>query len=324
MSPQQQALSKGEFQKALKIGREILLKNGNDSQALLLTGISCIELARSLTQESAIIGAHREALRCFNRFVVLNPKHGESRVHQSLSRCHQVLKNKSESIRHGKLAVELEPSSAMAHRVLGEAYQLAGRPTEALAEIKAAHLLDPGNAEYLEAVQVQLHAMRRFGETIQYLEEHQSKVLPDKENQYLLHWVFHVSWLALNNVDQSHKAILKARQYGPNKSRLLSPLAESHYRKGDLEGAELWATKTLRHPKSSNTSHAVAQRTLGLIEMHRGNYAEAKTLLESALQVLKRDGSATLALISTLRRLGETEKAMELAEEYRKNLEDQP
>ena len=320
----QRAFSQGKYPQALQVGRLLLQKSPNDTQVLLLTGATCIELARLLTDDVARLEAHKEALGYFKRYEILKPDHGDTRVHQSLARCYLVTKTKTEAMRHARTAVQLDPNSAMAQRLLGEAYAMMGNPDKALSALKKAQRLDPGNAEYIEAVQIQLHAMRRFGETLVFIEEHRSKILPDNQNQYLLHWVLHVTHLALNNIEESHKAILKAREKNPGRSLLLSPLTDSHYRIGDHEGAEKWADAALAHPRTTPIAKAAASRTKGQIRMHQGNYEEAKRLLESAIVVLNDDGPTTLALIATYRRLGEKELAKSLADKYRESLKEKP
>ena len=68
----EQAFSKGDYHTALKIGRALLTQDPNDLQTLLMCGASCIELARGLTDKRANIGAHKEALIYFDRFVRLD------------------------------------------------------------------------------------------------------------------------------------------------------------------------------------------------------------------------------------------------------------
>lgn len=317
----EQAFSKGDFHTALKIGRKLLTQDPDDLQTLLMCGASCIELARSLTEKGANIGAHKEALIYFERFVRLDPNHGQSRVHQSLARCHLVLTSHVKALGHAKLAVQLDSASAMAQRLLGESWQQNGKSANALTAFKAAHQLEPGSADYLEAVQVQLHKMRRFGESLQYIEIHRGKVHSDPKNQSTLHWCLHVTWLSLNKVDRAHEAISKAHELTPDEPRFLSSLAVSHYRMGDFEESEKWCDQTLAHRRTTPHARAVVQRTKGQILMHRNQYAKAKPLLQSALTVLEGDGPTTLALISTLRRLGETEQAKALANQYRKSVE---
>ncbi len=323
LSALQRAFNAGQFQKALQVGRQLLLSSPNDAQALLFTGATCIELARSLTDDRAIVEAHKEALFYFKRYTILKPGHNDSRIHQSLARCYLVLETKTEAMRHARKAVQLAPNSAMAQRLLGEAYEMMGNPERALIELKKAHRLNPGNAEYMEAVQIQLHSMRRFGETLVFIEEERSKVLPDKQNQYLLQWILHVSHLSLNNIPKSHAAILKAYEITPEQPRLLSPLASSCYRIGDFKGAEEWADAALSHPQTTPLAKAVASRTKGQIRMHQGKYAEARALLDSAMIVLKDDGQTILAMIATLRRLGEKEKAKALTDKYRESLKEE-
>lgn len=321
MSSLEQAFSKGDYHTALKIGRKLLTQSPDDPQTLLMCGASCIELARSLKDERARIGAHKEALIYFERFVRLDQNHGQSRVHQSLARCHLVLNDGEKALDHAQLAVKLDASSAMAQRLLGESWQRNGNPANALKAFQAAHQLEPGNAEYLEVVQDQLHKMRRFGESLQYIEKHRGKVHSDPQNQSTLHWCLHITWLSLNKVEPAHEAIVKAHSLTPDEPRLLSSLAVSHYRVGDFEGAEKWCDGTLAHSGTTPRARAVAQRTKALILIHQNQYAKAKPLLESALTVLEGDGPTTLALISTLRRLGEAEQAKALANKYRKSLE---
>jgi len=317
----EQAFSKGDYHTALKIGRALLTQDPNDLQTLLMCGASCIELARGLTDKGANIGAHKEALIYFERFVRLDPKHGQSRVHQSLARCHLVLTSHVKALGHAKFAVQLDSTSAMAQRLLGESWQQNGNPANALTAFKAAHQLEPGSADYLEAVHGQLHKMRRFGESLQYIEKHRGKVHSDPNNQSTLHWCLHVTWLSLNKVDRAHEAISKAHELEPDEPRFLSSLAVSHYRMGDFDESEKWCDQTLAHTGTTTHARAVVQRTKGQILMHRNQYAQAKPLLQSALTVLEGDGPTTLALISTLRRLGETEQAKALANQYRKSVE---
>ncbi|MGB1396470.1 MAG: tetratricopeptide repeat protein [Planctomycetota bacterium] len=321
VSTLEQAFSNGDYHTALKIGRTLLAQDPNDLQTLLMCGASCIELARGLTDRGANIGAHKEALTYFERLVRLDPNHGQSRVHQSLARCHLVLASHVKALGHAKLAVQLDSASAMAQRLLGESWQQNGNPSNALIAFKAAHQLEPGSADYLEAVQDQLHKMRRFGESLQYIEKHRGKVLSDPKNQSTLHWCLHVALLSLNKVHRAHEAIIKAHDLTPDEPRLLSSLAVSYYRVGDFEKSENWCDQTLAHRGTPPRARAVAQRTKGQILMHQNQYAKAKPLLESALTVLEGDGTTMLALISTLRRLGETEQAKAVANQYRKSVE---
>ncbi|MAJ27990.1 hypothetical protein CBD41_01125 [bacterium TMED181] len=324
MSPLAQTFAAAQYQKALQLGRQILKNSPNNAEALLLTGASCIEITRTLQHKEALMGAYKEAENMFVRYIKLNPNHNDVRVHLSLTRCYQFQKRYPEAISHIKTAVRIQSDSAIVQYDLASLLQELGDQEEALIHYKKALTLDPGNAKYLEGVQSQLHKMRRFGIALKFVEEYQSKISPDKRNQSWLYWIFYVSLLAVNDAKSAHQAILKAHQLSPENMRYLPQLALSHYRNGEFEDAKKWAEQSLSHPQSTPAVRGVSSRIIGQIYLHQAKLSEAKTHLLSALKEMPKDGQTILALIATLKRLGEEEQSEKLSELYRKILKEKP
>jgi len=305
------AMQKGQFLDVLKKGRAILIKQPTHPHFLLITGAACIELARTLKDSEAKIQAYAEAENLFRRFVIVNPRHNNSKVEQSLARCCLTREDWKNAKKHAAKAIQLSPSSTMAHRVMGESLSGLKIHKEAIQSYKKALAITPRDVRLMQLVQDEYHSLRRYAEALSFLLKQQDNLPANNRETATFYQLLYRAYVSLNDVENAQVAISKAVSLNPKKPTLASEMALNLYRLGRSEDSRLWAKKALTYQTLNNDSKAICLRILGQLLSHEGKYQEGLLALEKSFQINPDDRSTVIAMIAALRRTGQEERAQE-------------
>jgi tetratricopeptide (TPR) repeat protein len=255
------------------------------------------------------------------------------------------------AVRHLKVAIELEPGRAEAHRMLGSAYLANQQEDDAIGELKTAVRLGPGDERTQLSLANAFVLSGRYPEAEQALRQTIAALPASGRAHYALGRLyqrqgesekalreFEVSitfhpMLGLNGIYQSMGAMNAARQnfdaaidayssrvdVHPNDADAHQSLGETYLRLGRHDEALVEFAMTLMLA----TGRADAYAGMAEVHLKEGRYADAVEASRRALELDVDHRQARYSLATSLLRLGRTEEGQaELATFQRQQTED--
>lgn len=251
-------------------------------------------------------GRNAEAAEAFKAATATRPVIGEERVHELTARARVAATDFDGAVQAFARRIEVSPNYAPAHRALGETLLQLGRDDEALAELTAAALIDPADAQ-AHALRAQLHL--RAGHHQEAAAAARAALARNAANPTAL-YVLGTSLLQLGRDPEGEDALarfragLDAERAGAERTsdlRVLRQSAAAHLQRGEVADAveRLQAAVALQ-------PDAEAYSTLGAVLKRAGRTQDAVDALEQA--VARGGGPAVHVLLADLlATLGRTE-----------------
>jgi tetratricopeptide (TPR) repeat protein len=241
------------------------------------------------------LGLPGEARRALQRELLLRLLRGLRRITRvrspslvELARLELEQGNARLAARIAQRAIDQEPASAAALRMLGAAQQRLGAAAEAQASLEAAVALEPGDALAREMLGRLLSDAGQHDAAIAQLE--QSVRLRPRSTQGLL--ALAELYLTKGGFERAEELARQALKRNPSAAAAHFVLGETLFKQGKTQAAE----KALREAIAIEPQHLASRIRLGDLLRHGGQLEEAEACLREALARDEESASALVAL----------------------------
>lgn len=260
------------------------------------------------------LGLPREARSALQREFVLRVSGGLRRILRlrrpsllGLAKAQLEQGNARLAARISRRAIEQNPKSAAAMRLLGAAQQRLGSAAQAIASLQAAVALEPADAALRGELGRLLGEAGKIDAGIAQL-EHSVRLKPRSPQALLALAQLH---LGKPNLAQAERFARQALSLQPRNAEVRFRLAETLIKQGRMQEAE----QALRQATELDRHHIAAWTRLGELLRLGGRLDEAEACLSEAIAIDEDSAAALFALGMVLRDRGKTAAAIERLEE---------
>ncbi len=218
------------------------------------------------------------------------------------------------ALEHLQQALELAPNSEEVLATKARTALAARLPVPALIALAPLVRMHPSVPEYAYMLGV---ARMQVGELADAIEAFEAALELDPKRALTLIGL----GLALNQQKRHAEAkevLVRSLGLAPDNIEALAALAESKAGLTELDAAEQHARRAL----AQDANHATANLALGMVWMHRGNYAEAREVLAKVIRLDPRSAKAHYQLSLAYARLGEREASQKHLQIYQNTLKE--
>jgi len=231
--------------------------------------------ARWLSEAYTLVGRYEDAVNAVDAGLRLNPI--ETRLWVQKAEVLLRGRQPAAAVQAALKAIELEPTDASAHNVLGYVYHDLGRTDDAEAAYRKAIELGPsGNSVYVNLANL----LRERGglDEAEALYRKALELEPDKAGA--LHGLATV-FFSRNEFVEAENWSRKAVESDPNSAVNLNGLGSALFHRGQINDAEPYFRKALE----LEPGYAEPHFNLGLVCLQRQHWSEAEQLLLKAAQL---------------------------------------